>query len=266
MSSKTEKLAVAATALILIVAAVVVMSVGSFLPHWCAVRNSSAHGNVSFSLWTRRQCFGLICHTEHVTVQWTNEDCWRDRDTGQERCETTTGTKLRSKTKCRVANFCNTTWVAGADLENTPSMLIVAKAFETPAIFFAIVCIVLYVIKIVLLVRRPGKRLHLKAAYLTFGAIAGVVAILGVILFCAMLEGDMYSRQWAPYLNLSGGIVYLLFGLGGYLRWRDRTADGDFEDDTSLCERNMHEIHPPGGASVLRQTSQTSAKAAEAFV
>ncbi|KAL8597937.1 hypothetical protein ACOMHN_063833 [Nucella lapillus] len=152
-------------------------------------------------------------------------------------------------------------------MEKTPSMLIAAKAFETPAIFFALVCLVLYVVKIVLLVKGPvAKRNHLKSAYLTFGAIAGVVSIVGVILFCTMLEGDRYRREWAPFLNLSGGIIFFLFGFGGYLRWRDRTADSDFEDDMSLCERNVHEIHAKDSSVILRQMSQTSPKAAEACV
>ena len=64
------------------------------------------------------------------------------------------------------------------DFDNVPSLLFVAKAFETPAICAALVSIVLYVIKIALLIKRPDtKRLHLKAAYLTFGAIAGTSVV-----------------------------------------------------------------------------------------
>ncbi|KAL8557852.1 hypothetical protein ACOMHN_066469 [Nucella lapillus] len=59
------------------------------------------------------------------------------------------------------------------DIDSVPSLLFVAKAFETPAVCSALLAIVLYIVKIGLLVKRPNvRRLHLKAAYLTFGAIA----------------------------------------------------------------------------------------------
>ncbi|XP_076453976.1 uncharacterized protein LOC143289052 isoform X1 [Babylonia areolata] len=180
MSSRKEKMTTAAFVLIVLIMALILITVGSFLPKWASVRNSTAEGNVSYSLWTREECFGIICTTDHVKVQWTNEDCWHDKHTGREVCKKTQGYKMRSDTTCRVANFCNSTWIGEEDIDNVPSLLFVAKAFETPAVCSALLAIVLYIVKIGLLVKRPtARRLHLKAAYLTFGAIAGFAAVGG---------------------------------------------------------------------------------------
>ncbi|XP_076453978.1 uncharacterized protein LOC143289052 isoform X2 [Babylonia areolata] len=111
MSSRKEKMTTAAFVLIVLIMALILITVGSFLPKWASVRNSTAEGNVSYSLWTREECFGIICTTDHVKVQWTNEDCWHDKHTGREVCKKTQGYKMRSDTTCRVANFCNSTWI-----------------------------------------------------------------------------------------------------------------------------------------------------------
>lgn len=59
-----------------------------------------------------------------------------------------------------------------------PSILWVGMAFETPAMATGLVALVLYVVKVILYWREPRKRLHLKAAYLTFAALAGQLAAL----------------------------------------------------------------------------------------
>ena len=61
------------------------------------------------------------------------------------------------------------------DYEKVPSLLLVSKSFVTPGIVSGVITIILYIVKIVLQLRSPIKRLHLKAAYLTFAAIAGRV-------------------------------------------------------------------------------------------
>ncbi|KAL8588435.1 hypothetical protein ACOMHN_024537 [Nucella lapillus] len=111
MSTRKEKIATAACAALILIIAVLLVAVGSFLPKWASVKNSTAEGNVSYSLWTREECFGIICSTDHVKVQWTKEECWQDKQLGREVCKKTQGYKMRSDTTCRVANFCNYTWI-----------------------------------------------------------------------------------------------------------------------------------------------------------
>ena len=68
MSSKREKVISAGCALVILCAAAGLMIGGSFVPMWATAKNMTADGNVSFSLWTRQECFGIICITNHVKV------------------------------------------------------------------------------------------------------------------------------------------------------------------------------------------------------
>ena len=111
MSSRREKIATAACAVVILVVAAILIAAGSFVPKWASMKNKTADGNVSYSLWTREECFGVICTTERVKVQWTNEECWHDAGTGREKCKKTSGYKIRADTTCRVANYCNSTWM-----------------------------------------------------------------------------------------------------------------------------------------------------------
>ena len=111
MSSRKEKIVTAGCAIVILIVAVILISVGSFIPKWASVKNKTADGNVSYSLWTREECFGIICVTDHVKVQWTNEDCWPDSITKKQVCRKTSGYKIRADTTCRVANYCNSTWI-----------------------------------------------------------------------------------------------------------------------------------------------------------
>ena len=98
-------------AILFLTSALMLIGVGSFLPYWARVLNSTTEGNVSYSLWKRRECFGLICSTEHTPIQWRNEECWFNRKIGRQECKETTGTRIRSDTTCRVANYCNSSWI-----------------------------------------------------------------------------------------------------------------------------------------------------------
>lgn len=112
MSTRKEKLITAGCAIVFLVVAVVLIIAGSLLPRWAAVRNTTAEGNVSFSLWTKEECFGIICHTQKMNVKWTTEECWNDPSDGQRKCQEFSGYKIRSDTKCYEANFCNITWTS----------------------------------------------------------------------------------------------------------------------------------------------------------
>ncbi|KAL8597930.1 hypothetical protein ACOMHN_063826 [Nucella lapillus] len=111
MSSKREKLAVAILALVFVVAATLILSVGSFLPHWAVVKNATVFGNVSFSLWTRQECFGELCRTEYVTKEWILEECIKG--SVPRRCRLRNGTDVEAVRTCRPVAFCNSTWVVG---------------------------------------------------------------------------------------------------------------------------------------------------------
>lgn len=232
MASRREKIVSAGCAIFFLSAAFVLLIAGSFIPKWTSVKNTTAEGNVSYSLWMREECFGIVCHTDHYVVRSTTERCWTPKDSQKEICKNSIKYEVRADTKCYVANYCNMTWISETEFEAVGSLLFIAKAFETPAIASALVSIVLYVIKIVLLVKKPHvKRLHLKAAYLTFGAIAGFAAVVGIVIFCVMLDKDNFNLLWAPYLNCAGGGLFIFFGVGGYLSWRNRALE-DFDDDT----------------------------------
>ena len=54
-------------------------------------------------------------------------------------------------------------------------MLLVARAFILPALVCGLITVLLYIVKIIMLVLRPEwRRIYIKAAYLTFSAIAGL--------------------------------------------------------------------------------------------
>lgn len=56
-----------------------------------------------------------------------------------------------------------------------------------------------------------------------------------------MLDKEQFELQWAPYLNGAGGGLYILFGGGGYLSWRNRASGDDFDDDRSEYEKEFSE-------------------------
>ncbi|ESP04943.1 hypothetical protein LOTGIDRAFT_156186 [Lottia gigantea] len=127
------------------------------------------------------------------------------------------------------------------DPEKIPSLLFMVKAFETPAYVSGFIALVLYLVKILCLIRCPDrKRLHLKAAYLTFSAIAGAAAGIGVIIFCVMLEKQKFTLGWAPALVGVGGFLHLSMACAGYLSWRNGPIDDDFfdEDDEAFLEKS----------------------------
>ncbi|GFO28179.1 hypothetical protein PoB_005468400 [Plakobranchus ocellatus] len=100
-----------------------------------------------------------------------------------------------------------------------------------------------------MLVLRPTwRRLHVKAAYLTFAAVAGVSSGIGVIIFVTMLEEEAYELLWAPALPGIGGALYLLIALGGYLSWRNHSTDEEFDDRSEFSDRasGMYEFASSG--------------------
>ena len=142
MSSRKEKIVTAGCAIVILIVAAILISVGSFIPKWASVKNKTADGNVSYSLWTREECFGIICVTEHVKVQWTNEDCWPDSITKKQVCRKTSGYKIRSDTTCRVANYCNSTWIGDGGERVCGAVL----SYKCCAVLYCVVlyCVVLY--------------------------------------------------------------------------------------------------------------------------
>ena len=80
-----------------------------------------------------------------------------------------------------------------------------------------------------------------------------------------MLDKDKYNLDWAPYLNCAGGALYVFFGAGGYLSWRNRTAE-DFDDDRSEFEKEFSDVKTSRPFLAERQTSRTAVKATEAQV
>ncbi|KAK7474581.1 hypothetical protein BaRGS_00034165, partial [Batillaria attramentaria] len=111
MASRREKLVSSGCAVFFLIIAFVLITAGSFIPKWTSVRNTTAEGNVSYSLWMREECFGIICHTDHIKVRSTIENCWIPPGSHQQKCETKVEYKIRSDTQCYVANYCNMTWI-----------------------------------------------------------------------------------------------------------------------------------------------------------
>ena len=90
--------------------------------------------------------------------------------------------------------------------------------------------------------------------------------MVGITIFCIMLDKDKYNLDWAPYLNCAGGTLYVFFGAGGYLGWRNRAAE-DFDDDRSEFEKEFSDVKISSRPFLDRQTSRTAAvKATEAQV
>ncbi|CAG5119982.1 unnamed protein product [Candidula unifasciata] len=96
-----------------------------------------------------------------------------------------------------------------------PSLLFVARAFIIPSFCAGLICIILYIVKIIVLVLRPSyRRIHIKAAYLTFSAVAGVSAGIAVVIFVTMLESEVYELLWAPALPGVGGLLFICISIG----------------------------------------------------
>ncbi|CAG5119444.1 unnamed protein product, partial [Candidula unifasciata] len=140
-------------------------------------------------------------------------------------------------------------------LTDVPALLLVARAFIIPSFCAGFICIVLYIIKIIVLVLRPSwRRIHIKAAYLTFSAMAGVSAAIAVVIYITMLEAEAYQLLWAPILPGVGGCLFVCIAVGGYLSWRNHPVDEDTEDRSEFNERvpSLHQIsqlgkHPHNG-------------------
>ncbi|KAK3758212.1 hypothetical protein RRG08_019133, partial [Elysia crispata] len=169
-------------------------------------------------------------------------------------------------TSCHEANYCNMTWFEDIEFSKVPSLFFVARAFIIPSFITGIICIVIYIFKITILVVRPSwRRLHIKAAYLTFAAIAGMSAGIGVIVFATMLEKESFEILWAPILPGIGAGLYLLIALGGYLSWRNHSTDEEFDDKSEISDRlsGIYEFsasgkgHPTAGPSSSRKANTT---------
>ncbi|KAK6194647.1 hypothetical protein SNE40_000245 [Patella caerulea] len=274
MATKTEKLIYSIVTAVILFLAIGLDLGGAFVPFWTRPINETdpdTKGNVSFSLWTKRECWDVICRTKLLLVKWTTEEC--TQVDGRDSCVTTTGYKQKPKTECFDVFYCNITWQVNEDPDKIPSLLFVAKAFETPAVAAGVIALILYIIKIIMLLKcTDTKRLHIKAAYLTFCAIAGAAAEIGVIIFCVMLEKDIYHLGWGPALPGVGGFLQLCIALGGYLSWRNGPGDDFFdEDDEAFLEkapplkrptRPAPPLPPKPEAVVLRSVSVTSNRSA----
>ncbi|XP_046581315.1 uncharacterized protein LOC124288815 [Haliotis rubra] len=233
MATKSEKLALSIfTAVLLLVGFGLELS-GSFVPMWTAPKNKT-EGDVRFSLWTRVECFDTICTTKQLRIKWETTECVEEN--GQENCKKTSGYKTKPKTECRKADYCNSTWHHEEDFDRVPSLLMVSKCFVTPGFVTGFIALILYIIKIIIMMRSQVKTLHLKAAYLTFAAVGGAAAGVGVIIFCAMLDKEVYKLEWGPALPGVGGILQLGVAFGGYLSWRDKYGD-DFDDISLSSDR-----------------------------
>ncbi|XP_059145841.1 uncharacterized protein LOC131932977, partial [Physella acuta] len=152
-----------------------------------------------------------------------------------------------------------------------PSLLFVVRAFIIPSTITGFICIIIYIVKIILLVLRPTwRRIHVKAAYLTFAAVSGVSAGIGVIIFVTMIEEQIYELLWAPALPGSGGLLFIFISIGGYLSWRNHSTDEEFDTRSEFSERasGIYEFSTatknhslkPNGKGYQRSISQQSGK------
>ena len=105
---RTEKLVLSIITAVVLTIAVGLEIAGSFVPVWTSPLNGT-DGNISYSLWTRQECWDVVCRTSYLRVKWTTHECVEEPN-GDETCTTTTGYKLKPDTKCFVADYCNTTW------------------------------------------------------------------------------------------------------------------------------------------------------------
>ncbi|BFZ00965.1 hypothetical protein BsWGS_04004 [Bradybaena similaris] len=232
-----DKLVLSIVATLVAVTALSLIVAGSFVPRWARPLNvSRTDANTTYSLWGREDCYGLICTTkyreEHTEVKTT----WIED--GQKHVKITQSVDTVPITTCVEANYCNITWYEEVDFNKVPSLLFVARAFIIPSFCSGLVCIILYIVKIIMLVLRPSwRRIHIKAAYLTFSAVAGVSAGIAVVIFVTMLEAEVYELLWAPALPGVGGLLFICISIGGYLSWRNHSTDEDFDERSDFTER-----------------------------
>jgi len=219
---------------------------GASDPNADVVGKSSTNfdANITFSLWGRQNCYGVICSTTYrreysETKKWH----WEGPPGNQKKVVTTEyKEEVVPVQKCVEANHCNTTWFTHKDATDTPSLIVVSRAFIIPSIFCGFMTVVLYIVKLVLLIVQPSsKRIYIRAAYLTFASISGACAGISVGIFVSMLEREVYELMWAPVLCGVGGGLFLLMAVSGYLSWRNNSPSlyedwdnrSEFSDGTS---------------------------------
>ncbi|CAL1527307.1 unnamed protein product [Lymnaea stagnalis] len=264
-----DKLVLSIVATIIAVTAWGLVIAGSFVPRWTRSLNvTSGDVNTSYSLWGREDCYGIICTTKHRLEMVEEKRWWFEN--GQKQVKVTEKEELVPVVTCVVANYCNMTWFEDIDFAEVPSLLFVVRAFIIPSFIAGFICILIYIIKIILLVLRPTwRRIHVKAAYLTFSAVAGVSAGIGVIIFVSMIEEEVYELLWAPALPGAGGLLFILISIGGYLSWRNHSTDEEFDTRSEVSERASgiyefssakNQMHTLNGKGYQRSTSQQSGK------
>lgn len=234
------KLVLAVCATVLAVTAFSLIVAGSFVPRWARPLNvSMTEANTTFSLWGKEDCYGIIC-TNWVRTEY-HETTKKYKENGQWKVEVFKKVIRVPQMSCKVANYCNMSWFGDVDFHEVPSLLFVARAFIIPSMITGFICIVIYIIKIIILMLRPNwRRLHVKAAYLTFAAVAGMSSGIGVIVFATMLEKETFELMWAWILPGIGAVLYLLIAIGGYLSWRNHSTDEEFDDRSEFSDRLSH--------------------------
>ncbi|BFZ06105.1 hypothetical protein BsWGS_09144 [Bradybaena similaris] len=244
-----DKLALSVVSTLVALTAWTLVIAGSFIPRWARPLNSSrTDANTTYSLWGREDCYGVICSTKYRDEHKEVKTWWFDEH-GQKHVKVTQSVEKVPITTCVVANYCNITWYEEVDFTEVPSLLLVARAFIIPSFCAGFICIILYVIKIIVLVLRPSwRRIHIKAAYLTFSAMAGVSAGVAVVIYITMLEEEAYQLLWAPILPGVGGCLFICISIGGYLSWKNHPIDEDTEDRSEFSERapSLHQICQTG--------------------
>ncbi|KAI8743731.1 uncharacterized protein LOC106060226 [Biomphalaria glabrata] len=232
-----DKLVLSIAATIVVVVAWGLVIAGSFVPKWARPLNSTNTTNRTYSLWGREDCYGIICTTKYRLENVETKRSYYD-EFGKKHESIETRTEMNPVVTCVVANYCNITWFEDIDFAEVPSLLFVVRAFIIPSFAAGFICIIIYIIKIVLIVLHPTwRRIHVKAAYLTFAAVAGVSAGVGVIVFVTMLEEDVYELLWAPALPGVGGFLFICIAIGGYLSWRSHSTDEDFDTRSEFSDR-----------------------------
>ncbi|ESO86169.1 hypothetical protein LOTGIDRAFT_167401 [Lottia gigantea] len=230
MSSKSEKMVFGMVAMFILFMSIGLEITGSFLPFWMNPVNqtfSNTGGNVSFSLWTKQECWDIICETKIIHVQWTQEECY-NKD-GKDECQIFHGTKSKPVTKCYQAFYCNITWNF-QELHKTPSLLLMGVAFEIPSVLCGVIALVICIIKFFLLVEFPNRsRRHIKTAYLTLSGMAGTGSVVSIIIFCVQLNKHEFHLGWGPVFPGVGGFLQLCISICGYLTWNNPNED-DWSD------------------------------------
>ncbi|KAH9494713.1 hypothetical protein Btru_017689 [Bulinus truncatus] len=233
-----DKLVLSILATVIAVIAWGLVIAGSFVPKWARPLNTTnLESNRSYSLWGREDCYGIICSTKYREENVEEKRSWKDED-GKIHEKITKKIEVIPIVTCVVANYCNMTWFEDIDFTEVPSLLFVVRAFIIPSFAAGFICIVIYIIKIVLIVLHPTwRRIHVKAAYLTFAAVAGVSAGVGVVVFVTMIEEDVYELLWAPALPGVGGFLFICISIGGYLSWRNHSTDEEFDTRSDFSDR-----------------------------